>query len=35
MVSAEATDEPDSAANPPQPITVAEASPPRTLPTKA
>ena len=35
MVRAEATDEPDNAAKPPQPITVAEARPPRTWPTIA
>ena len=33
--SAEATEEPDNAAKPPQPITVAEASPPRNCPTIA
>ncbi len=32
---AEATEDPDSAANPPQPITVADASPPRTEPITA
>jgi hypothetical protein len=32
MVSAEATDDPDSAANPPDPMTVAEAKPPRQWP---
>ena len=35
MVRAEATDDPESAAKPPQPITVAEASPPRTEPISA